>query len=218
MKLKKILKIIGIIILILLILVIIHTFRNYIIIRKLQNNFSQYSSSTNFHILSVAKENDNTTVTMNYYQKDNKQVVFMERANDGEKIKLSMYNNGDRVDVFTESNEEKSCNLDAGKDSIQVLLVNYLETDNNWQTLLGCILANVKTTTYKDKECYSVNNFIVPGLMYDKDKNEVILEKETGLYLKSTMGTLETEREYEFDKVDDSIFVEPDISQYKLNK
>ena len=47
MKIKKVLKILGIIIVILIILILIHTIRNYIIIRDLQNKFSQYSGSSN---------------------------------------------------------------------------------------------------------------------------------------------------------------------------
>lgn len=47
-------------------------------------------------------------------------------------------------------------------------------------------------------------------------KNEVYLEKNTGLYVKSIIDESNSEREYEFDTVDDSIFSEPDISQYTL--
>ena len=41
MRTKKILKIIGIILIILLVLTLIHTIRNYIIIRNLQNKISK---------------------------------------------------------------------------------------------------------------------------------------------------------------------------------
>ncbi len=49
-------------------------------------------------------------------------------------------------------------------------------------------------------------------------KNEVYLEKNTGLYVKSIIDESNSEREYEFDTVDDSIFSEPDISQYTLKQ
>ena len=45
---------------------------------------------------------------------------------------------------------------------------------------------------------------------------EIYIEKDTGLYFKTIEEERISEREYEFNKVDDSIFVEPDISQYKL--
>ncbi len=79
MNKKKILKIIGIIIAILIILILIHTIRNFIIITDLQNKISKYSNSSNYFIKSVAKEESGNIITINYYKKDNKQVMFMER-------------------------------------------------------------------------------------------------------------------------------------------
>ena len=58
--------------------------------------------------------------------------------------------------------------------------------------------------------------------------NEAYIEKETGLRIKAKEGTLTdvngnvadtiVEYYYEFNNVDDSIFTEPDISQYKIQK
>lgn len=79
MNKKKILKIIGIIIAILIILILIHTIRNFIIITDLQNKILKYSNSSNYFIKSVAKEESGNIITINYYKKDNKQVMFMER-------------------------------------------------------------------------------------------------------------------------------------------
>ena len=42
------------------------------------------------------------------------------------------------------------------------------------------------------------------------------IEKDTGLFVKEIQKESSNEKEYEFDNVDDSIFVEPDISQYTL--
>lgn len=219
MKAKKILKIIGIILLILVILLLIHTIRNFIIIKKLQSNFSNYVSSNNYHITSVDKESENNaTVTMNYYKKDNKQVVFMERVIDSEVLKLTMYNNGERVDIFIDNGKEKTCQIGVDTEVIQLNLYNYLETDNSWQTFLGSIFARISKTTYNQKECYVVNNFTSPLFMNDADKNEVYLEKDTGLYVKSIMGSRITEREYEFNNIEDSIFVEPNIGEYKIQE
>lgn len=67
------------------------------------------------------------------------------------------------------------------------------------------------------KECYIINDFVNPFFMNDNNKNEVYIEKDTGLYIKSIMGSNVTDREYEFDNVEDSIFIEPDISEYNNN-
>ena len=79
MKKKRIIKIIGIILIIILIFIAIHTIRNTIIISDLQNKIDNYSNSTNYYTKSVATESNGTVVTMEYYKKDKKEVVFLER-------------------------------------------------------------------------------------------------------------------------------------------
>jgi len=218
MKVKKVLKIFGIILLIVFVLLLVHTIRNYIIIKGLQDSFSKYETSNNYYIKSIANESENVTMTINYYKKDNNQVTFMERKTGDEVIKVAMYDNGERVDVFTDNDKEKTFRVNATGNSMPTVeIVNYFHTDKNWQTICMSALARIKKETYNEKECYVIKNCISPELLYVKDaNNDLYIEKETGLCIKSITGNIVTEREYEFDKVEDSIFVEPDISQYKL--
>ena len=96
MKIKKGLKIIGIIILILLVLILVHTIRNTIIISGLQNKVEKYSNSNNYHIKSISHIDKNTTIIINQYQKNEKQVLILERIVNDEKVKMSSYNTGSR--------------------------------------------------------------------------------------------------------------------------
>lgn len=215
MKIKKVLKIIGIVMAILIILLLIHTIKNYIIITDLQSKISNYQDSKNYHIKSVANSNDGTTnIKMDYYRKDNKQVIFIERNANGESVKLSMYDNGERVDTFTDTQDTKTAKLNSGE-LITVNIYNYLETDNKWQTLLGCITAKIKSTNLNGKECYIVKGFL-SSTSLTSEGAETYINKETGLFLKTTETEIITERDYEFYNVEDSIFTEPDISQYTL--
>ena len=50
------------------------------------------------------------------------------------------------------------------------------------------------------------------------NKQETYIEKDTGLFVKSTDSQTLTEKEYKFDNVDDTIFIEPDISEYTLKE
>lgn len=212
MKVKKVLKIIGILIVILSCLIIIHTIRNYIIITDLQNKILNYQDSKNYHIKSIANSNDGTNNTkMDYYRKDNQKAIFLEKITNGEVINLSIYDNGEKVDTFSEIKNVKTVKLDSGE-SIAVNIYNCLETDNKWQTLLGCITAKVKSTNFNEKKCY-----IVEGFLSSKPENvEIYIDKETGLLLKTIESEVITERTYEFENIEDSIFTEPDINQYKL--
>lgn len=216
MKIKKVLKIFGIIIAILIILVLINTIRNYVIITSLQDKISQYSNSSNYYIKSVVTEYDGTIGIIEYYKKDNKQVVFLERNLNGEISKISIYNNGERTDTFWDNKENKTVQLDSGT-IMKINIYNFTETDNNWQTFIGSIFTKVKSTNYNGKECYIIKGFLSSNSLTFEDA-ETYIEKDTGLFVKTTGGNTTTEREYKFDSVEDTIFSEPDISQYTLKE
>ena len=213
---KKILKIIGIILLIVIAIFLIHTIRNYVIISDLQNKISKYANSTNYRTKSVTTENDGSVVTMEYYKKDNKEVVFLERMANNEVTKISMYSNGERTDVFTETKDSKVAQLNSGT-IMSLGIYNHLENDSKWQTILGCISAKIKSVDYKGKECYIVKEFMSSTSLISEGV-ETYIDKETGLFVKSIDAGIVNEREYEFNTVDDSIFTEPDISQYTLKE
>lgn len=216
MKTKKVLKIIGIIIAILIIIVLIHTIKNYVIVTTLQDKISQYSNSSKYYIKSVATENNGTIVTMECYKKDNKQVVFLERKLNEEVSKISMYNNGKRTDTFWNNTENKIVELDSDI-SMSINIYNGLETDNRWQTFLSCITSNIKSVNYNGKECYSIKGFTSTTSLTFED-TETYIEKDTGLLVKYTDSQTLTEKEYKFDNVEDTIFIEPDISEYTLKE
>lgn len=213
---KNVLKIALIVIAILLVILIIHTIRNYVIVTDLQNKIAEYNDSTNYHIKSVATENNGTIVKMDYYKKDDKQVVFMERMANNEVTKISMYNNGERTDTFTETKDSKIAQLNSGT-IMSVGIYNHLENDSKWQTILGCISAKIKSVDYNGKECYIVKEFM-SSTSLTFEGAETYIDKETGIFVKSIEAGIVNEREYEFNTVDDSIFTEPDISQYTLKE
>ena len=214
MRTKKILKIIGIILIILLVLTLIHIIRNYIIIRNLQNKISKYSNSTNYFVKSELTKNDGTKIIMKYYQKDNKQAVFLEKTSNENEIKISRYNNGERVDIFTETKDSKVAQLDTST-LISVNIYNQLETDNKWQTFIGSIISNIRSEKCNDKECYVIKGFTsTTSLTFEGTK--IYIDKDTGLLVKVIEDETISNREYEFNNLEDTIFVEPDISQYTL--
>ena len=213
---KQILKIIGVILLIVIAIFLIHTIRNYVIISDLQNKISKYANSTNYRTKSVTTENDGLVVTMEYYKKDNKEVVFLERMANNEVTKISMYSNGERTDVFTETKDSKVAQLNSGT-IMSLGIYNHLENDSKWQTILGCISAKIKSVDYNGKKCYIVKEFMSSNSLTSEGV-ETYIDKETGLFVKSIDASIVNEREYEFNTVDDSIFTEPDISQYTLKE
>lgn len=214
MNKKRILKIIGIVLLIIIVVVLIHTIRNYIIITDLQNKVSKYTGSTNFYTKSISTENG-TKVTIEYYKKDQKEVLKLERDLEGKTAKVTNYNNGERIDTFWDNEEGKTAKLNNSTSFMQINIYNFLETDNKWQTFLGSITAQIKSVECSGKQCYEVKGFLSTTSLTEKD-SKVYIEKDTGLYVKTIGNNRTMEREYEFNNVDDSMFIEPDISQYTL--
>lgn len=217
-KSKKILKGILIVIAVLIVFLLIHTTRNFIIILNLQDKISEYTDSNNYHIKSVANEKNGVVMTVDYYKKDDKQVIFLERDNNGEITKMSIYDTGERKDMFIDTPGSKIAQLDVKTSLVSMQIYNHLQTESKWQTFLFSMMAKVRSEELNGKDCYRIDNFISSNVLSNDEGNRVFIDKETGLVVKNyTNGTI-TEREHEFDNVDDWIFVEPDIGEYTLKK
>lgn len=217
MKKKKIIKILLLIMLIILILLGIHTIRNFIIIKSLQNNIEKYVVNSNYHIRSITAEENSIIETINYYKKDEKETMIVERNLNGDIAKISTYAKGEKTDVFYETKHSKIAELDTEKIAM-ISVYNCLETNNNIQTFIGSITAKISKTEYKGKQCYIVSNFLSPLFLNGKEINQAYIEKETGLCVKAINDSIVTEREYGFGNINDDIFIEPDIRQYKIQE
>lgn len=216
-KMKKISKIILIVVFIIFMLFVINTIRKLIIVKELQRNISQYTSSTNYHIKSTSNEGNGIVVILNSYQKGDKKLFIIERVENGKtNAKISTYDNGKEKHTFFEAEKTKKASMDS-----QVIMVmdlyDYFDGQSNMQLICSCISSKVESAEYKGKQCYRIGNFR-SGNWLDAayDTLEVYIEKATGLVLKANFGTINSEREYEFNTVQDEIFVEPDISKYEL--
>ena len=218
-KMKKILKIILIVVFIIFMLFVINTIRKLIIIKELQRNVSQYISSTNYHIKSISNEDNGIVMIFNSYQKDNKNLFVMERIENGKtNAKISTYDNGKEKHTFWEVEDTKKASLDSHV--IRVMnLYDYFGGQSNMQLICSCLGSKVESVEYKRKQCYRIGDFRSGNWLHVAyDTSEVYIEKDTGLVLKTNFGTIGSEIEYEFDTVQDEIFIEPDISQYELTE
>lgn len=209
---KKILKTILLIVLAILLLLVIHTTRNFMIITNLQNNIKQYSSSTNYH-LKTTNKGTQSTMTVDYYTKDGKQVVFQERKTNTGIAKISMYNNGEKIVSYYDTATDKIAKLNTPS-AISVNITSYFEgfTDNTISKIWMSMLLKIKKAEYNNKTCYIVSP------LFDKMTNIEYIEKDTGLCVKSILFDETAEKEYEFNNVTDEIFIEPDISEYTLQE
>lgn len=216
MNKKKVFKTIGILVLIIVILMLLYVIRNTIIVTKLQKNIKEYTSKTNFSIKVTNLTSETSKMTVNYYKKDNKEAVILERNVDENSVKMSFYNNGERKDLFIETNYKKTVQVNTKNQLLGLNITDSLQTDNVWQTILYSSIARIKTENVNGKECYKVSNFYSPYWMYGDNITEFYIEKDTGLLIKTVIDDEIAVREYSFDDVEDSAFVEPDIGLYTV--
>lgn len=218
MKMKKVLKIIICLIIITIIFLMIHTIKNFIIVSKLQNKIAEYIGSTNYHIETSESRENGIIIKTDYYRNENKQVLFTNTNVNGETTKLSVYDNGQHINMFTERENLKEVRLNIKSNTMKIDIVDYLQNDNKFQTILSCMISQITSVKLNEKDCYKINNFASSQLWLGTEKNEIYIEKDTGLCIKTNEDNLNIDIKYEFNNVEDSIFIEPDISQYTLKE
>lgn len=215
---KKILKTILIILLVLFVLFLLHSFRNFMIIRKLQKSIEPYLSSTNYHLHSINSQDNGDSIVMDYYKKGSKETSIIERVSEKNPAKISTYKDDESVTTYIDTPSEKYVTPNRNI-VLSINIYNWCESDNNWQTFLISAFCNIRTSKYNEKDCYIISNFFSPYFLYDSfDSNLLYVEKDTGLLLKTQVGSMVSERSYEFNTVDDSFFVQPNINEYTLKE
>lgn len=213
---KKILIIIGII----LVIFVINTVRNMIILRSLATKVDTYANSQN-HYEKIINETAQTTTVTRYYCKGENAVTHLETTikATGEVRKLSNYYKGEKTNTYIDSNGDKIAMLDSNGIPSKIMIISMNFDDNFWILLQVSATSFIKSEEYNGKQCYSINGSFL---------DETYIEKETGLMVRSIQGTSQDETGnksdivveyyYEFDNVDDSVFVEPDLSEYKIQE
>ena len=203
---KKFLKILGIIILILIILITINTLRNYIIISKLQNRIAEYSNSTNYHVesTSIIAEND-VHLNIDFYKKDDKSLQVLQRQAE-DIVTIKRYGKGEKINTYIVTNENKTMYVESNSIFLYDKISNHLETTELYEKLLRSALSIIYSRKVNEKSCYAVVFF----------NTRLYIEKDTGLLVKDVMQFQYFDYKYEFNSVEDSIFIEPDISEYQI--
>lgn len=213
---KKIFIYILLVVLIIILFILIRTLRNYMIISDLQDKALQYKEKTNYYMCVSSNVNEKENIETKYYKKDDKESVIINKMINGEYTRTMLYNNGNRVDKFVESKEEKTAQLDSGI-TISVTVYNGLETENKWQTFIECLRAKINTEEVNGKNCYVISRFVsLTSQTFDGSKTYI--EKDTGLCVKTVENEYIVNKVYEFDSVDENVFIEPDIGQFVLKE
>lgn len=214
------------IIFILVIVLILATFagkwlKKYNILKEISETSQSNQSINNYHIIEYyyteghilkmeqfkMDEKNKFTYTMETEDGTVTETTYSHKVNDNEYIGTTYIENGENKSV----RENVKINRELFKDSV-------LYNANIKDLLRYSFDATIKTTTFRDRECYYINNLpILTGGKYER----VYFDKATGLMIGSSQvdssqnSATPIEAVYEYNVVTDKDFIEPDILNYK---
>jgi len=220
MNKRKILITILLIAIIAILAFLAFTIREMITLKNLNKKVAQ-SVNNNEHYEKIINNSGNTTTITEYYCKGNNAVLFLNTTlkATGETRKLTNYFKGDKVNSYIESGEDKIALLNTNGVPSKVMIRQVDAGNNLWELFLMSLATSIRSEECNGKDCYVLSL---------GENSKTYIDKETGLTLKAIEGTVVDENgnesvqtmqyHYEFDNVDDNIFVEPDISKYKIQE
>ncbi len=214
------------IIFILVIVLILATYagkwiKKYNILKEISETSQSNQSINNYHIIEYyyteghilkmeqfkMDEKNKFTYTMETEDGTVTETTYSHKVNDNEYIGTTYIENGENKSV----RENVKINRELFKDSV-------LYNANIKDLLRYSFDATIKTTTFRDRECYYINNLpILTGGKYER----VYFDKATGLMIGSSQvdssqnSATPIEAVYEYNVVTDKDFIEPDILNYK---
>lgn len=216
-KYSKKLKILRNILLVILIIALIFlgcTLRKFLIIKGLQKRADKIAKSVNYHI-SISSIGNLASQNCEYYVKDGKMACIIERyGNDGKTSRVLAYrkNENGKTNIYMETQDRKKAYLNTGGiANLPQLVWPIIDTEpNNFELFFICSKLKLK----KVEQFYFIDN---SSYVYDFEfRNQMYIDTETGLRKRIVTLSGSSSYEYEFDNVDDSVFIEPDISEYTI--
>lgn len=190
-----------IILLLILAIFLLVAWRYYTLI-NIQKNNNLYLSGTNYYYYS-----ENKNIIMEFWKKDNINKLNIKQLNSESDITFWKDVKTGEEYTFYNNTKEFSKNqggIQATKPSSMIIV------SDNFDKFLLAINPTIYIATkeYNDTKCYyvKVNN------------QEELIEKETGLLLKTKNEEDERDLKYSFNTVTDEDVEKPDISQYTLQE
>ena len=193
----------------------------YNILKEISETSQPNQSTNNYHIIEYYYT-EGHILKMEQFKMDDKnkftytmetedgivtETTYGQKINDNEYRGTTYIENGDNKSVC----ENVTMNRELFKDSV-------LYNANIEELLKYSLGTTIKSTTFRDKECYYINNLpILTGGKYER----VYFDKSTGLMIGSSQvdssqnSATPIEAVYEYNVVTDKDFIEPDISNYK---
>ena len=234
-RIKNRIKSIFIAVGILLLIALIIFFRNFIIVSNLSNKAEKALASENFYKESIQRISSEKTVLVKEYYKDGKYKIISETYSDeGVFVGTATYatlNSEERIEI---DSENKIVRIDRSDFAKQMNSEeNLKDLPSAKSTLLYNVLKSLCCSIHTSYRGLGREYYVLS--VWDKDKGEMWIDKETGLTLKNDLegnGTtvvyypgsnivkeefrIVNEYRYEFDIVTDEDVSVPDYTGYEI--
>ena len=203
---RLVIRIILITVVTVILVLVAHICRNYFIGKELMSNMRKYIGNTNYHFTRKTM-NENEKEITDIYVKNDKRASFSKKYYDEDGTQeMAVYLSGDKLNMYTETIEGKNIAMIGidNSDNTNFFLGYYVHISQF--DFLSSLISKV---IVDGKVCYKVNTIF-------NDNPDFIFEKETGLTIRILDGNYLEEIKYEFGKVDDDIFIEPNLGEYEI--
>lgn len=213
----KILKMILLVIIIALIGIIGYKF---IIIKSMQGKIKDYKNISNFQTTIITYRGD-TLELSNIYHKDEKYLISIKSVNGKDVREIISTKDGN---TYINSNNDKVAILGGMPLEASDKVYNYLETENIGEFIINLFTSHISSVKCNNKDCYKIDNFKSPDVLYPEQGLCIYVDKTTGLLVRVEKGeqigneifTTITDYTYEFNTVKDEDLKEPNINEYKV--
>lgn len=206
---RLVIRTILIIVVTIILLLIAHICRNYFIGQEIMRNMIRYMGSTNYHFTEKAINKNESSIVDIYVKNDRRASFTKEDYDEVGTEEMAVYCSGDKMNIYKETTDGKKFAMIGvdNSDPINFFLGYYV--DISPFEFLSSLISEVMID---GKVCYKINT-----IFDDVDDNpDYVFEKETGLIVGLLYEDFSVKLEYEFDKVEDSIFIEPNLEEYEI--
>ena len=202
----------------------INTFRKFVILSNLKQKAEQYSSVEEYHkkfVGTVLVSSRKDIVTTDLYVKNGKRLEITKFEQEKSSSKVSRYEtDGKSIIYYEDQNGEEIKKTVEIKENEMIEIPNYLtifdiiEMENAWQTFLYSMRLKVEKVTISISNIIEKDYYVISYIYDDK----YYIDAETALTYRTLNDKTNTIHEYEFNNVNEEVFIQPNIDEYKVRE
>lgn len=192
----------------------------FAVVKNMQSKIQLYKEIGNYKLIKSSYKGD-TIDFCNIYHKDGKYLIKIKSINENRNYELISSSDGNS---YINSDGDKVAIIGGFPLHAEEKVYNYLENESIINLIYSVFKSHISTVKYNDIECYKIDGFQSPDVLYSPYGFCIYIDKSTGLLVRVEQGipigdkifTSVDDYSYEFNSVTDNDLKEPDSSGYKV--